>query len=320
MGQFNAASVAKNYYFLDEYRFILIGDGNSTTNESSLLQYLKNNFNFGIVSDATNYNDFWSVLEAPELYYNEQFKPILDSIAVSSQASCDTIYDKYINMIGLASALDRYICFAGDAFSRMVDGAWSFGNGTIYKTVYGKTNEIIKYGLDEAVSDVSKIINSIRDKINSLDEHKYNDTEYLRDIRDNFILPKINEIPSILSKSMVELGKMQTFCEMVAQAIDKDFPDAFKLFSCISLAFSLNSKMSKISNQVLAAGSPSSDINRLGLTVAKIWRKEILPDQTNREQCFTQAVLQGLNSLPVCGNMEALIEKSWELYVTKYGY
>ena len=111
MGQFNAASVAKNYYFLDGYRFILIGDGNSTTNESSLLQYLKNNFNFGIVSDATNYNDFWSVLEAPELYYSEQFKPILDSIAVSSQASCDTIYDKYINMIGLASALDRYICF-----------------------------------------------------------------------------------------------------------------------------------------------------------------------------------------------------------------
>ena len=308
MANFNTRSVQAVYILLDNYKTII----------ENKMNYLNANFNFGLSADNDLYDDFWRIMIKTESFYDGVFDPFFIKIAENSQYCCDILNDKYMNLIGLAAALDKFICFAGDSFERTVDGAWSFGTGSIYKHIVDGAGNVIKYGMDEAVNDVSEVLNNIQDKINLMDIHKFNDINYLTDIRDNYFVPEITKIRNYLTDAMVEVGKILEFSEIIKKSLDETFPNAFKMYSCISLAFSLNTKMSRISNQVLYTGSPSSQINRIGLTVAKIWKKQVKPDYSNREQCFTQAVLQGLDMLPVIGDMEYLIDKSWELGIQKF--
>lgn len=310
MANFNTRSVQAVYILLDNYKTII----------ENKMNYLNANFNFGLSADDELYDDFWRIMIKTESFYAGEFDPYFIEIAKNSQYCCDLLNDKYMNLIGLASALDKFICFAGDSFARTVDGAWSFGTGAIYKHVVDGAGNVIKYGMDEAVNDVSEVLNNIQNKIDDMDIHKYNDINYLTNIRDNYFVPEITKIRNYLADAMVEVGKILEFSELVKKSLDETFPNAFKMYSCISLAFSLNNKMTKISNQVLYTGSPSSSINRIGLTVAKVWRKKVKDDYSNREQCFTNAVLQGLNKMTVVADMQIIIDKSWELTVPKFGY
>lgn len=307
-------------YPLNGYKTTFNSFRNQVLNIKNQLE-LSYNFNRS-PSDAT-YNDFWAVLSDINNLPVINFDADCANIITTSQQANDIVANNFMNLLGMVSQLDNYICFASDSLSRSIDTTWAFGTGSIYEIVYGALNpqdgsqEIIKKGLAYYKSELGKILLNLNDIFVTMDTSKSNDNTYLTNMRDNYFLPEIRKTIQIKNEIQDEFNKLEVLSSDNLKLLTEWLPTCFRMLTTVSLTFNLGNKIMKIGDKGLIDGSPLTLENRIGMSVAKYWKTKVLPDMSNRGDCMTEALLQGFRSISSPGYMEAFIEKTWDNNVRK---
>lgn len=280
-------------------------------------------YNFGRSPSDVNYHDFWGGLTDSVNIPSLNFDDMIAEIIASSQTCNDITTENFMNLIGMVSQLDNYICFASDSLSRSIDTAWAFGNGSIYSSVLGEYDTIsgaqtmIKKGLAHYKSELGLIVNNLGTFYTDVDSSKYNDALYLTNYRDTVVLPEINKVIDIRSGIEAELAELMVLSADNLTNLQTWLPACFRMLTTVSLTFNLGNKIMKIGNKGLIDGSPLSMENRIGMSVAKYWRAQVLADMSNWGDCMTSALLQGFGAISAPSYMEAFIEKTWDNNVPK---
>lgn len=289
----------------------------------NIKEQLELSYNFGKSSADITYSDFWGLLVDVSNLPLYNFDGNINNIISSSQKANDIVANNFMNLLGMVSQLDNYICFASDSLSRSIDTAWSFGTGSIYHVVYGEyddnigSNVIIKKGLEYYKSELGKILINLSSFYSSMDSSKFNDVDYLTNFRDNYFLPEIRKSVQIKVELANEFGELEVLSDDNVKNLEVWLPMCFRMLTTVSLTFNLGNKIMKIGNKGLIDGSPLSIENRIGMSVAKYWKSKVLPDMSNRGDCMTEALLQGFAAISAPGFMEAFIEKTWDNNVPK---
>ena len=157
-----------------------------------------------------------------------------------------------MNLLGMVSQLDNYICFASDSLSRSIDTTWAFGTGSIYEIVYGALNpqdgsqEIIKKGLAYYKSELGKILLNLNDIFVTMDTSKSNDNTYLTNMRDNYFLPEIRKTIQIKNEIQDEFNKLEVLSSDNLKLLTEWLPTCFRMLTTVSLTFNLGNKIMKI--------------------------------------------------------------------------
>lgn len=311
-----------------------------------IIDYLNINFNFGRNPLETEYKDFWkSLLETTVLSridYTEEFSKIIEY----SQEVNNLVGARYMDYVGMVTALDPYMCFAGDVFSRITDTAWAFGDGQIYMYKHGKilpdgTPEVLREGLKTHQELIHSLINEMKlymmtDNANNspadtygMDRSRFNNVDYLTWKREYYFKPKIREINGALIKAKTELQALVNLAYNLKESIVKWFPESFKLVAYTGLAFNLSKKNESLGTKIISysnmlAGSvpPENVVTTTALIAvnqANYWKAKVLPDFTNRQQCLTEAIINGFAALVYPSRLEDFIDLTWEFMVPKYG-
>lgn len=314
--------------------------------QSEIIDYLNSSFNFGRTSLEVEYHDFWQVLietgNIRRIYFEEE----LNSIQSISQEVNNLIGQRYMDYLGMVTALDPYMCYAADVFSRITDTTWAFGDGQVYTNKYGKTfsdgtKEILRKGLKYRQEKIDGIFLEIKnylltDHANHLpadtygmDRSKFDNEIYLDWKRKNYFLPKIREIETELLEAKQEVLKLLDLVNTLKSSITLWFPESFKLVSYTGLAFNLNKKSQHLANKILsysnilASSTPPRNVvtttQIIAVNQAKFWKAKVLPDLSNYGQCLTEAIIHGFYALVYPGLLEYFIDKTWEFIIPKYG-
>ena len=288
-------------------------------------------FNLGRREGSLGYLDLWGILTNSNKLTQQTYVSEFANIIAVSQECNNTIDDKYMNLVGMVMSLDNYICYISDAFSRITDTSWSVGDGSIYQTIYGKqlsdgSFEVVRKGLQRYVTEIDKLCKEMEDKVRELGliPGSILTEAYYEDLRDNFFLVKIREITKIIDEDVKkEIDLIVGIVEETKLALNTWLPETFKLVSYISLAFNLNKKLTSLTDKVLnpmagADTEPANAITLLAISTTNYWKKEVLPDNTNRGHCLTQAILNGCRALMHPARLQSYIEKTWVLGIQKY--
>lgn len=302
----------------------------------TIVNNLNTNFNFDLRPEDTSYNDFWdgliNVNNLSYANYSSQF----DTIISMAQSLSDTLEKRYMDYIGMVMSLDGYICYASDAFSRIADSIWSFGDGSIYKNKTGKvlpdgSYEIVRQGLEYTYNGILSILQEFEDyistdpgptaaaKVYGMSRAKFKDVTYLEWKRDNYFIPKIQQISDLLSKSTEELAKIVTYLGEIDKALNIWLIESFKLVSYINLAFNLSKKVENIANKIITFNTGVTTTSIIAINQAKFWKKQVLADGSNTYQCLVSAIEAGLISLVYPSQLAAFIDDSWDLMIPNYG-
>lgn len=302
----------------------------------TIVDRLNSNFNFKIRSNDTSYSDFWNgLLNINVLGYidlNAQFNEI-ESV---SQTLNDTLENRYMDYIGMVMSLDNYICYATDAFSRISDSIWSFGDGQVYANKTGKllpdgTYEIVRKGLEYYYNGINDIIDELNKYIDTdpgplasanvygMSPSKNSDSTYLEWKRDNYFIPKIMEITDLLNNAVTEVLDILGFLHTIEKAIGKWLIESFKLVSYINLAFNLSKKTESVANKIISYGHGVTTTSIIAVNQAKYWKKQVAPDLSNNYQCLVSAVEAGLVALTYPSMLESFIDDTWERIIPSYG-
>ena len=311
-----------------------------------VIDYLNINFNFGRSPLETEYKDFWkSLLETTVLSridYSEDFSKIIEY----SQEANNLIGQRYMDYVGMVTALEPYMCFAGDIFSRISDTTWAFGDGQVYMYKHGKiledgTPEVIREGLRTHLEKINSCINDMKlymmtDNANDspadaygMDRSRFNDVDYLSWKKEYYFKVKIREINDSLHLAKTELANLSNLAYNLKEAITKWFPESFKLVAYTGLAFNLSKKNSNLGTKIISysnvlAGSvpPKNVVTTTALIAvnqANFWKEKVLPDFTNRQQCLTEAIINGFAALVFPSRLEDFVDLTWEFMIPKYG-
>lgn len=313
--------------------------------KTEIIDYLNSSFNFGLSSLDTSYNDFWKKLLETSILgvvtFEDEFKIIKDY----SQEVNNLIGQRYMDYVGMVTALDPYMCYAGDAFSRITDAAWAFGDGQAYMYRIGGIGvdgkpEIIRKGLKSYQEELDALFSGlstyvITDASNTgpasdygMDKSRYNNVDYLEWKRDNYFIPIIQKIYNIIKDAKLEVLKLAALATDLKDAITIWFPESFKLVAYTGLAFNLNKKTENLATKIISysnmlSGSvPPRNVvtvtSLIAVNQAKFWKAKVLPDMTNRSQCLTEAIIYGFGALVYPGRLEDFIDSTWEFMIPRY--
>lgn len=309
----------------------------------SIQKSLNQNFNFNLHTTDTAYYDFWGILTDVNNLSRVSFSSTFSSIISKSQTLNDLLETKYLDFVGMMMSLDNYICYSTDAFSRISDSIWAFGDGSIYRHQDGGVNPdgSVKLFLEDYYDEIIQLISDMELCIQTnpgitddatlfgIDTTKITDNTYLTYKRDNFFLPKIRRISSLLELAINEVNVLLAYLDDTSLAINVWFIESFKLVSYTNLIFNLPKKAERVANKIITmdrstkssgmVSSPISRTNVIAANQAKFWKTKILSDQSNRYQCLNEAILAGLDSLGYAGSLKSYIDQSWERMVLKYG-
>jgi len=302
----------------------------------NLVSELEAQFNFGREPDDIAYHDFWASIDDPINLVVVDFNLLFLKIETIAQELNDMIGLRYMDYVGMVSSLDNYVCHATDSFSRITDSIWSFGDGQVYANKLGKlledgTFEIARMGLHGYVSKISSTFlemneymlldpgNTAAKELDGMSVSKVNDPEYLEYKRDVYFGPKIMEISSYIKDAQKEVENLITFLEMAKLALTLWLPESFKLVAYTSLVFNLSKKNESLANKAIGFSKGVTTTTLIAVSQANFWKQKILPDQTNRGQCLTEAILAGLSALTYPSQLASFIDESWELMIPKYG-
>jgi hypothetical protein len=296
---------------------------NYTNRIQIIKENLLANFNFGYTSTNLSYNDFWDSITHPVIVNQVNYTLQFNHIAAKAQIANDIISDKYMNLVGMVMALDNYLCYVTDAFSRIVDSAWSFGDGSIYQNGVGKllpdgTYDVVKVGVSNFSNKINATIIEIEQIVNDMDRTLFDDMVYLQ-LKKDEILIKIQDINTFANEAGTYIQELVEFSNQLVDALEIWLPETFRLVGQISLAFNLSKKMEHLTNKVLNPTSTRINSTTLiAISSANLWKKEVLPNMTNRGHCMTEAILTGCRHLIHPGRLKSFIEKSWDLMIPKY--
>ena len=302
----------------------------------TIINSLNADFNFNLRPEDTSYEDFWgNLINVNNLTY-VNYSATFDKIINISQSLSDNLEKRYMDYVGMVMSLDGYICYASDAFSRIADSIWSFGDGSIYKNKTGKiledgSYEIIRPGLEYTYEGILSILIEFEDYISTdpgptaaasvygMSKARFNDVTYLEWKRDNYFIPKIQQISDLLDKSTVELSKILAYLVEVEKALNIWLIESFKLVSYINLAFNLSKKVENIANKIITFNTGVTTTSIIAINQAKFWKKQVLADGSNTYQCLVSAIEAGLVVLVYPSQLESLINDSWDLMIPNYG-
>lgn len=300
-----------------------------------IVDRLNLNFNFGLTPGDTGYNDFWDELVLPPNLILKDFSSDIDRLSGITQEVSTAISLRYMDFVGMVQSMDQYLCYASDAFSRMVDCIWSFGDGTIYQEVTGKevsvgTFEILKKSLNYYMNEIITILLDINNYLDTdpgfganndtygISKSRKNDVDYLEYKRDNYFTNQIQLISTLVESAYDEVLKLIGLAENLKNATQVWLPESFKLIAYTSLAFNLNKKTEHLADKLINFGGVTTT-SVIAANAAKFWRKQILPDGSNRSQCLVDAILTGAAVLAYPGQLASFIDLTWEHIVPKYG-
>lgn len=293
-------------------------------------------FNFGLASDNSSYEDFWApILYVGNLkYYN--FSDKFASIQTKSQTLNDNIEKRYMDYVGMMMSLDEYVCFASDAFSRIVDSIWSFGDGQIYMNKTGEllpdgSYNIIRKGLQYYQDSISGIISEMEDYVShdpgptapasmyGMSPAQFKNNVYLTYKLNNYFVPQVQKISELLEEANKEILALDSYLDMISNALNIWFIESFKIVSYTSLAFNLSKKAESVANKIITVNTGVTTTSIIAVNQAKYWKKQVLPDQSNRYQCLIGAIEAGLTAITYPSMLESFIDESWKFIVPKYG-
>ena len=297
----------------------------------SLQTNLLTRYNLNRHEGDLGYADLWGSMTYSGILTQQTYSTQINHLISISQYCNNTLDSRYMNLVGMVMSLDNYICYISDAFSRIADCSWAFGDGSIYQTLYGKklddgSYEIVRKGLLKYTEEIDKLIKEMESKYSSLTSMSSDQlTEaFYESLRDDFFLEKIRAITLIIDEKMLdEINLLIGIVNDTKAALDTWLPETFQLVSYISLAFNLNKKLESLTDKVLninsvTNGEPASVLTLLAISTANYWKKEISPDGTNRGHCLTQAILHGCRTLLHPARLKSYIEKSWVIGIQKY--
>lgn len=302
----------------------------------SIVSNLNSNYNFKLRSTDLSYGDFWGNLTNINVLGYVDFDATFDEIEILSQSVNDMLEARYMDYIGMVMSLDNYICYATDAFSRIADSIWSFGDGQIYANKTGKllpdgTYEIVRKGLEYYYNEINALFDEMETYISTdpgptaaasvpgMSLTKDKDTPYLEWKRDNYFVPKIMAITQLLNDALVECQDIYSFLVSVNKAITKWLIESFKLVSYINLAFNLSKKTESVANKIINFSTGVTTTSIIAVNQAKFWKKQVLPDLSNNYQCLISAVEAGLVALTYPSMLESFIDDTWERIIPSYG-
>lgn len=309
---------------------------NYLENAHNLVENLENQFNFGRTPDETAYHDFWAVIDDPTNLVVIDFAPSFNEIELLAQELNDLISLRYMDYVGMVSSLDDYVCHAADAFSRITDAIWAFGDGQIYSDKLGKvlpdgTFEVVRVCLHGYTSKISEAYLEMNEyllndpgitagkELFGMAVSRANDPDYLEYKRDFYFGPKMLEISQHVKDAKTEVNALIDFLKMAKTAISLWLPESFKLVAYTSLVFNLSKKNESLANKAIGFDKGVTSTALIAVSQANFWKQKILPDQTNRSQCLIEAILAGLNALTYPSQLSSFIDISWDLVVPKYG-
>ena len=303
---------------------------------SGVVDSLESYFNFDLSPTSSTFKDFWSpLLDTSNLKYISTASSF-DTIETLSQELNNTLEARYMDYMGMMLSLDEYICFAVDAFSRIGDSIWAYGDGQIYTTKTGKlledgSYEIVRKGLQYYKTNIINIFTEMEDYIlhdpgptanatvYGMSRVKVKDAVYLEWKRENYFIPKMKEISDLLEDAQLEIAKLITYLNTIKSALYVWYVESFKLVSYTNLAFNLTKKAEAVANKIITFERGVTTTSIIAVNQSKYWKKQVLPDNSNRYQCLIEAINAGLASLTYPSMLESFINDSWELMVPKYG-
>ena len=284
---------------------------------------LNSDFNFDKSPSDESFFDFWEGLtdnmNIGDRNYNQEF----NTIVTISQEQNDLIDAKYMNILGMVQMLDSYMCYITDAYSRMIDIAWSCGLGGIYLTQFGKDlpngeREIVKKGVQFYTNGINDNLLAMNDLISSMDITRNSDTQYLNIKREVF-LKHIRNIEKLVNDVETEISTIIDILQDNDKALKVWILECFNMVANITLTFNLNQKNLKVAQKPISIGNAFNMNTRVAISIAKYWREEkLLPDRTNQAECIVGAIKQGLLSIPEPNKIEKLKDFSWDLMIPKY--
>ena len=303
---------------------------------NDIVDILSANFNFNKIPDSIGYTDFWDDLISPAILKNRSFDSEFDNIASITQIASNAIGSRYMDYIGMVQSLDQYLCYAADAFSRIVDCTWAFGDGSIYESRTGKllpdgTYEIIKESISLYMNNIGNILTEFEDYITAdpgfsapadafgISRTKVTDSEYLEWKKVNYFIPKVKELSGYIDEVQAQCTKLLYLAEILRDAVTIWFPETFKLVAYTSLAFNLNKKTESLATKMMNFGKGVTTTSLIAADSAAFWRKEVLPDGSNRSQCLIQAILTACSILVYPGQLSGFIDLTWEEMIPQYG-
>lgn len=313
--------------------------------QTNVIDYLNNNFNFGRTEGSTEYHDFWIGLTGTSIIQRVSFADEFLKIKEYSQETNNNIGARYMDYVGMVTSLDSYMCFAGDAFSRICDTAWAFGDGSAYMYRTGEllpdgSFNIIRKGLRSHLEEINKILNEMElytmTDTGTLDLNipgmarvGYSDINYLTRRKEDYFIPKIMKINDEILAAKQEALKLVDLAYKNKEALNKWLPESFKLVAYTGLAFNLNKKNENLASKIISysnilSGSvPPRNVvtttSLIAVSQAKFWKEQVLPDFTNHSQCLTNAIIYGFAALGYPGMLEGFIDDTWEFMIPKYG-
>ena len=303
----------------------------------SMVDYLNLNFNFNRLPDSVDYNDFWSEIVNPLNFRSIDFTDRVSSLISITQGISNAIGNRYLDYVGMIQSMDQFLCYAVDAFSRITDCYYAFGDGNMYETRTGKiladgTYEILRPSLRYYLEQISSILNDMDNYISTepgakavakdygMSMSKVSDTNYLQWKKDNYFIPQVQKISTLIDDAYKEFENLINLATLVNTAIVTWLPETFKLISYTSLAFNLNKKTESLANKIITLNTGVTTTSIIAVNQAKFWRSQINADMTNRGECLTQAILAGCDALTYPGQLSTFIDISWNDYmVPKYG-
>lgn len=153
-----------------KYQLVVYKDtfSNYISRGNSIINDLQQRFNFGRDSDNSSYNSFWSTVIVPTNFKHIDLSEQYTKIENLAQELNDAISTRFMDYVGMVSSLDDYVCHAGDSFSRISDSIWSFGDGQVYNTKFGRllednTLEVVKKGLQGYREDILLAFSEMED-------------------------------------------------------------------------------------------------------------------------------------------------------------